>query len=142
MLSHFSLISHSTAAIAYGLLSLLIATRYLRRDIDRTLLLASLVTVLWAGSLVSQGLWGEPSFFIRYLLELLRDAAWITVLFALLRDSFRSANLVGRLRRVLAAATLILVTLLLGSGALEYFFGLNILDGKTKVVGQLSLIHI
>lgn len=139
MLSHFSLISHSTAAIAYGLLALLIATRYLRRDIDRSLLLASLVTVLWAGSLVSQGLWGEPSFFIRYMLELLRDAAWITVLFALLRDSFRSANLVGRLRRVLAAATLILVTMLLGSGVLEYFFGLSILDGKTKVVGQIAL---
>ena len=139
MLNNFSLISHSTAAIAFGLLSLLIATRYLRRDIDRSLLLAAVVTTLWAGSLVTQSLWGEPSFFIRYLLELLRDAAWITVLFALLRDSFRSANLVGRLRKVLAAATLILVALLLGSGVLEYFFGLSILDGKTKVVGQIAL---
>ena len=139
MLNNFSLISHSTAAIAFGLLSLLIATRYLRRDIDRSLLLAALVTVLWAGSLVTQDLWGEPGFFIRYMLELLRDAAWITVLFALLRDSFRSANLVGRLRRVLAAATLMLITVLLASGALEYFLGLSILDGKTKVVGQIAL---
>jgi len=139
MLNNFSLISHSTAAIAFGLLSLLIATRYLRRDIDRSLLLAALVSVLWAGSLVTQSLWGEPGFFIRYMLELLRDAAWITVLFALLRDSFRTANLVGRLRRVLAAATLALIALLLTSGALEYFLGLSILDGKTKVVGQIAL---
>lgn len=139
MLNNFSLISHSTAAIVFGLLSLLIATRYLRRDIDRSLLLAALVSVLWAGSLVTQNLWGEPGFFIRYMLELVRDAAWITVLFALLRDSFRSTNLEGRLRRVLAAATLMLITVLLASGALEYFLGLSILDGKTKVVGQIAL---
>ncbi len=139
MLDDFSLISHATAAIAYGLLAAVIATRYLRRDIDRSLLLASLVTMIWAGSLITQSLWGEPGFFIRYMLELLRDAAWITVLFALLRDSFRSANLVGRLRRILATATAGLVVLLLGSGLMEYAFGLTILDGKTKVVGQIAL---
>ncbi|MDK8464284.1 XrtA/PEP-CTERM system histidine kinase PrsK [Marinobacter sp. SS13-12] len=139
MLDDFSLISHATAAIAYGLLAAVIATRYLRRDIDRSLLLASLVTMIWAGSLITQSLWGEPGFFIRYMLELLRDAAWITVLFALLRDSFRSANLVGRLRRILATATVTLVVLLLGSGLMEYTFGLTILDGKTKVVGQIAL---
>lgn len=139
MLDDFSLISHATAAIAYGLLAAVIATRYLRRDIDRSLLLASLVTMIWAGSLITQSLWGEPGFFIRYMLELLRDAAWILVLFALLRDSFRSANLVGRLRRILATATVGLVVLLLGSGLMEYAFGLTILDGKTKVVGQIAL---
>ncbi|KPQ01384.1 XrtA/PEP-CTERM system histidine kinase PrsK [Marinobacter sp. HL-58] len=139
MLDDFSLISHSAAAIAYGLLALVIATRYLRRDIDRSLLLASVVTLIWAGSLIAQSLWGEPGFFIRYMLELLRDAAWITVLFALLRDSFRTSNLVGRLRRILATATVTLVVLLLGSGVLEFFFGLTILDGKTKVVGQIAL---
>ncbi|MDL0429694.1 PEP-CTERM system histidine kinase PrsK [Marinobacter sp. TBZ242] len=139
MLDDFSLISHSTAAIAYGLLTLLIATRYLRRDIDRTLLLASLVTLVWAGSLVTQSLWEEPGFFIRYLLELLRNAAWITVLFALLRDSFRTGSMVGRLRRVLATATVILIALLLSSGILEYAYELTLLDGKTKVVGQIAL---
>ncbi len=139
MLNDFSLISHSAAAIAYGLLALLIATRYLRRDTDRTLFLASVVTVIWTGSLIAQSLWGEPGFFIRYLLELLRDAAWITVLFALLRDSFRTANLVGSLRRILATATVSLVVLLLGSGILEYTFGFTILDGKTKVMGQIAV---
>ncbi|WP_372972004.1 XrtA/PEP-CTERM system histidine kinase PrsK, partial [Marinobacter sp.] len=139
MLDDFSLISHSVAAISYGLLGLLIATRYLRRDIDRSLFLAAIVTLIWSGSLVTQSLWGEPGFFIRYMLELLRDAAWITVLFALLRDSFRTGNLVGRVRRILATATILLVFLLLGFVVLEFFFGFTILDGKTKVVGQIAL---
>lgn len=139
MLSNFSLISHSTAAISFGLLGLLIASHYLRRDIDRVLLLASVVSVIWAGALVAQILWGQPSFFIRYLLELLRDAAWISLLFALLKNSFRATAIVGRLRRMLAIATVTLIIFLLVFGALEYTFGLDLLDGKTKVVGQIVL---
>lgn len=139
MLNDFSLISHSAAALSFALLALLVATRYLRRDVDRVLLLACLVSVLWAGALVSQSLWGQPSFFIRYLLELLRDAAWIALLFALLRDSFRTTNIVSRLRRMLGIATITLLVFLLGFGFLEYSFGLDLLNGKTKVVGQMAL---
>jgi putative PEP-CTERM system histidine kinase len=139
MLNDFSLISHSAAAIAYGMLGVAIATRYFQRGIDRSLVLASFVTMIWAGSLVTQSLWETPGFVIRYTLELLRDAAWIIVLFVLLQDSFRIANLVGRLRRVLATATVSLVVLLLGSGVMEYAFGFAILDGKTKVVGQIAI---
>ncbi|TGN41534.1 XrtA/PEP-CTERM system histidine kinase PrsK [Marinobacter confluentis] len=139
MLNDLSLISHATAAIAYALLAGLVATRYLRRDIDRSIFLAAIVSSIWAGSLVTQSLWQEPSFFIRYLLELLRDAAWVAVLFALLRDAFRTANLKGQLRRIMTGATLLLILVLLGSGALEYLSGLTILDGKTKVVGQIAL---
>ncbi|MDI9245560.1 XrtA/PEP-CTERM system histidine kinase PrsK [Marinobacter sp. CHS3-4] len=139
MLNDLSLISHATAAIAYALLAVLVATRYLRRDIDRSIFLAALVSVLWASSLVTQSLWQQPGFFVRYLLELLRDAAWVTVLFALLRDAFRSANLKGRMRRLMALATLILILSLLFSGALEYLLDATILDGKTKVIGQIAL---
>jgi putative PEP-CTERM system histidine kinase len=139
MLNDLSLISYATAAIAYALLAGLVATRYLRRDIDRSIFLAAIVSTIWAGSLVTQSLWNEPSFFVRYLLELLRDAAWVTVLFALLRDAFRKANLKGQMRRIMATATLLLVIVLLGSGALEFIFDITILDGKTKVVGQIAL---
>ncbi|MDX1598818.1 MAG: PEP-CTERM system histidine kinase PrsK [Marinobacter sp.] len=139
MLNDLSLISHSAAAISFGLLGLLIASHYLRRDIDRVLLLASLVSVIWAGALVAQVLWGQPSFFVRYILELLRDAAWITLLFALLRSSFRATAIVGRLRRMLAVATIGLLAFLLVFGVLEYTFGLDLLNGKTKVVGQIAL---
>lgn len=139
MLNNLSLISHSAAAISFGLLGMLIASRYLRRDIDRVLLVAAFVSVIWAGALVTQNLWGQPSFFIRYFLELLRDAAWIVLLFALLRSSFRATAIVGRLRRMLAIATVALILFLLTFGALEYTFGLDLLNGKTKVVGQIAL---
>lgn len=139
MLTDFSLISHSAAAISFALLSVLIATKYLRRNVDRTLFLAAVVSVIWTTSLVTQTLWGHPEFFIRYLLELLRDAAWIAVLFTLLRDSARAGSLVSRIRTLLGTTTLVLLVLLLGSGTLEYVFGLDILDGKTKVVGQIAL---
>jgi putative PEP-CTERM system histidine kinase len=139
MLNDLGLISYATAAIAYALLAGLVATRYLRRDIDRSIFLASLVSALWATSLVTQALWQQPGFFARYLLELLRDAALITVLFALLRDAFRSGNIKGRLRRIMATATLVLILALLGSGALEYALGTTLLDGKTKVLGQIAL---
>lgn len=139
MLNDFSFISHSVAALAFALLGLLVSSRYLRRDVDRVLLLACVVSVTWAVALAAQSLWGQPSFFVRYLLELLRDGAWITLLFALLRDSFRSTPIVGRLRRMLGAATITLLLLLLGFGVLEYTFDLDLLNGKTKVVGQMAL---
>ena len=139
MFNDLSLISYATAAIAYALLAALVGTRYLRRDIDRSILLAAIVSTIWATSLVTQSLWEQPGFFIRYLLELLRDAAWVVVLFALLRDAFRTANIKGGLRRTMVAATLVLIIALIGCGALEYFLNISILAGKTKVVGQIAL---
>ena len=139
MLNDLSLISHATAAIAYALLAGLVATRYLRRDIDRSIFLAALVSVIWATSMITQTVWQQPNFVVRYLLELLRDAAWVVVLFALLRDAFRTANIKGGLRRTMTAATLILIIALLGAGTLEYILETTILGGKTKVVGQIAL---
>jgi putative PEP-CTERM system histidine kinase len=116
-----------------------VATRYLRRDIDRSIFLAALVSVIWASSMITQTLWQQPNFLVRYLLELLRDAAWVVVLFALLRDAFRSSNIKGGLRRIMTAATLILIVALLGAGTLEYALDITLLGGKTKVVGQIAL---
>lgn len=138
-LNDFSVLSHSAAALTFGLLAILIATRYLRRDVDRALFLAATVTTLWASALVSQSLWGFPGFFTRYLLELLRDAAWITLLFAMLRDAFRRGSLTGQLKRVLGAATIVLLVVLATFGLLEYLFGFSILSGKTKLLGQIAL---
>jgi putative PEP-CTERM system histidine kinase len=139
MLNDLSLISHATAAIAYALLAGLVATRYLRRDIDRSIFLAALVSVIWATSMITQTVWQQPNFVVRYLLELLRDAAWVVVLFALLRDAFRTANVKGGLRRIMTAATLILIITLLGAAILEYTLDTTLMGGKTKVVGQMAL---
>ncbi|WP_152206743.1 XrtA/PEP-CTERM system histidine kinase PrsK [Marinobacter changyiensis] len=139
MVTDFSLISHSGAALAFLLLAILIATRYLRRDTDQALFLAAVASLLWASSLVAQTLWSQPPFFYRYLLELLRDAAWIAVLFALIRDGSRNGELALKIRSVLGSATVILLLSLLSVTALEYLLDWNILDGKTKVIGQIAL---
>ena len=139
MLNDFSVISHSAAAITFGLLSILVATRYLRRDVDRALFLAALITTLWASALLTQSVWGHPGFFIRYLLELLRDAGWITLLFAMLRDAFRQGSLTVQLKQVLGVSTIALLVMLLGFGALEFALGWDILNGKTKLLGQIAL---
>lgn len=139
MVAELNLVSHASAALAFGLLGLLIATRYLRRDVDRAMLLASGASLLWALSLVTQSLWGQPGFIARYLLELLRDGAWIAVLLTLLRDSAHDGNVVTSIRRLLGAAALAVLTLLLGCGILEYLLDLAVLSGKTKVVGQIAL---
>ncbi len=139
MLSDFSVISHVAAALTFGLLSVLVATRYVRRDVDRALFLAAIVTTLWSSALISQSLWGFPSFFIRYLLELLRYSAWILLLFAMLRTSFNQGSLTGQLKHILGISTVALLVLLAGFGMLEYVFGVSILSGKTRLLGQIAL---
>ncbi|WP_336366647.1 XrtA/PEP-CTERM system histidine kinase PrsK [Marinobacter sp. C2H3] len=139
MLSDFSLISHGAAALAYALLATLVATRYLRRDSDRALLLATLVSALWAAAMMAQSLWALPGFTIRYLLELLRDATWIVLLLALFRDISRQAGGYQRLRSRLGLATLAIIGVLVLCSLIEYVFNWPILSGKAKVLGQIAL---
>lgn len=139
MLSDLSLISHSSAAIAFGFLTTLVATRYLRRDVDRALFAAALITTIWAGALVTQSLWGVPGFIPRYIIELLRDGAWVALLFALLRNASRQGTLHGRMKRILGAAIFTLIFALLAFGILEFMFGWEVLNGKTRVLGQIAL---
>ncbi|MDO6824561.1 XrtA/PEP-CTERM system histidine kinase PrsK [Marinobacter sp. 1_MG-2023] len=139
MLPDLSVISHGAAAVVFAILALLVGTRYLRRDIDRALFVAALVTTLWASALVTQSIWGEPAFFIRYLLELLRDTAWILLLFAMLRDTFRLGRLSGQVKKFLGIATITVLITLLALGSLEFIFGLALVDGKTKLIGQIAL---
>ncbi|MBE0487212.1 XrtA/PEP-CTERM system histidine kinase PrsK [Marinobacter sp.] len=139
MLRDLSVISHGAAAAVFAVLSVMIATRYLRRDIDRALFLASLVTTFWAATLVAQGIWGQPGFFVRYLLELLRDTAWVLLLFAMLRDSYRHSKLTSQLKKVLGVSIFGLLITLLTLGSLEFIFDLALLNGKTKVIGQIAL---
>lgn len=139
MVMNISLISHAASALAFLLLAILIGTRYLRRDTDRALMLASVVSVLWASSLVAQSLLNQPPFFIRYLIELLRDASWIAVLFALVRDASRTTEISGRIRDILGITSVLLVLGLLVSGLLEFSFGWELLNGKTKLMGQIAL---
>ncbi|MBN7768891.1 PEP-CTERM system histidine kinase PrsK [Marinobacter daepoensis] len=139
MFRDLSVISHGAAAAVFAVLAVLVATRYLRRDIDRALFLAATVTTLWASVMVAQSLWGQPGFFIRYLLELLRDTAWILLLFAMLRDGFRQGRFTSQVKMVLGASTAILIVTLLALGTLEFALEIDLVSGKTKVIGQIAL---
>lgn len=139
MFNEFGIISHSAATLAFLLLGGLILTRYLRRTSDRMLLLSAALSTLWASSLVSQQLWGEPSFITRYLLELLRDAGWVMVLLALLRSADRQILAAGRTRRLLGFLTFSVIFVLFTLAALESLLSFPLVSGKLKLVGQIAL---
>ncbi len=139
MFNEFGLISHSAAALAFMLLGGLIVTRYMRRTSDRVLLLSTVLSLLWAGSLVSQELSGEPSFVVRYLLELVRDAGWVMVLLTLMRSADRQPAGAGSIRRKLGFATFAVIFSLFTLAALEYLLNIPLVSGKLKIVGQIAL---
>ena len=139
MFSNMDVLSYSLASITFGLLTILVAARYLRRGVDRALALASTISAIWALSLVSQSLWGYPGFNLRYLIELLRDAAWIYLLFALLKDGFKENRFTGKVKQILGASAGVLLFVLLGIGLVENFTDLDLAGGKIKLLGQIGL---
>lgn len=139
MFRDLGVISHGAAAICFLLLAIIVGTRYLRRNVDRALFLAAIISFIWAAALVTQSLFGEPDFLVRYLLELLRDASWLLLLFAILRDSFRSFGLSTRARSMIAIGGGILIIGLMIVGVLEYVLELELVSGKAKILGQIGL---
>ncbi|SNC74374.1 putative PEP-CTERM system histidine kinase [Marinobacter sp. es.048] len=139
MFRDLGVISHGAAAICFALLAIVVGTRYLRRNVDRALFLATIISFLWAAALVTQSLFGQPDFLIRYLLELLRDASWLLLLFAILRDSFKSSGISNRVRSMIAVAACVLIIGLMVFALLEYVLGLELFSGKAKILGQIGL---
>lgn len=139
MFNDFNALNHAVAFITYGLLAILIASRYMRRYSDRALFFAALFSALWAAALVTQSLWGFPDFAVRYLLELLRDGAWIALIFTLLDSALPSDGSALKIKKILAGSIIGLIVVLLLVSAAEYFGIDHILSGKTKIVGQLAL---
>ncbi|TDT41413.1 signal transduction histidine kinase [Halospina denitrificans] len=135
----FGVVSHLSAAVVYGLLAGFTASRYLRRYTDRAVLLASLLTTLWALIVVAQNLWGWPSFTVRYLTELTRNAAWILVLFALVRDA-REGAMISRRMVFFTAGTFIMILSLLAVAAVVGHIGSrNLLSARASLFGQLAI---
>ncbi|WP_417566807.1 XrtA/PEP-CTERM system histidine kinase PrsK [Marinobacter sp.] len=139
MFSNMDVLSYSLAAITFGLLGILVAARYLRRGVDRALALAAFVSAFWALTIVSQSLWGHPGFNIRYLTELVRDAAWIYLLIVLLKDGLRETKLTGKVKKILGASAIILLVLLISSSVIEHFGSVELSTGKVKLLGQIGL---
>lgn len=139
MLRDPAIISYGTAAALYGVLAVLVAIRYLRRNIDRALFLAAIATCVWSTTLVAQALFGQPGFLARYLVELLRDSAWVVLLFAILQAVLRRGELTGSLKKGLGIAAAVLVTSLTALGVVEFLFPVELIAGKPRIIGQLAL---
>lgn len=139
MTFNFGLLSHATSALTFLLLAVLIARRYLRRDSDRLLFVASSISAIWSFALALQSFSGHPPFLARLLLELARDASWIALLFLLIKNS-KGANdtsrkLIRRTAFAVASILLALITCLL----LEYFLAIQLFGGRTKLIGLIAL---
>ncbi len=135
----FGVVSHLAAAIVYALLAGFTFRRYLRRNTDRAVFIAASLTVLWSILIALQGIWGWPDFAIRYLAELARDAAWILVLFALIRDSREGVPVPARLKWLVLGALAILLALLIGTTLTQYFTSAKLLSTRAALFGQLAL---
>jgi hypothetical protein len=137
-LLEFGVVSHLSAAVVYGLLAGFTATRYLRRNSDRAVLLASILTTLWALIVVAQNLWGWPDFTIRYLTELTRNGAWILVLFALVRDAREGAMISRRMVIFTAGAFTMILSLLALAALVGRFSGGSMISARSALFGQLA----
>jgi putative PEP-CTERM system histidine kinase len=139
MLRDPGIISYGSAAALYAVLAVLVASRYLRRNTDRALFLAAIISSLWGATVVAQSLSGHPGFLVRYLVELLRDSVWILLLFAILRNAVSQGRLADQLKKGLGIVATGLVVSLATLGAVELLFSVELLTGKTRVIGQLAL---
>ena len=135
----FGVVSHLAAAIVYALLAGFTFRRYLRRSTDRAVFIAASLTVLWALLVAFQGIWEWPNFTIRYLAELARDAAWILVLFALIRDAREGVPVPRRLKWLILGALSILMAFLISTVLIQFFSAATLLSTRAALFGQLAL---
>lgn len=125
-------IGYVFSAICFLALILFSIGGWKRRVSGRMLLIASIVSLLWSSSIVSQAAWGFPDFAFRYLIEVLRNAAWLLLLLRML--GIDSLHL-----RQTPSSTLSLLTyscgFLISLQILLFFTDVNLLNAyKSKLV--------
>jgi len=135
----FSTVSHSLGFIAYLLLALFIANRFLRRDADRSLLVAAIATSAWLAVLSAQSMGMDIPFYIRYTFELIRNAAWFDVLYALLGISFFPKHRLGKDRFYITFSVLVLLALMLIITLMQGISGEQFVSGYTILILQVSV---
>ena len=135
----FSTISHSLGSVAYLLLAFYIAYRFLRRETDKSLLIAAIATCIWLGILTSQSLGIDIPFHIRYTFELVRNAAWFDVLYTLLGISFIPNRKRGKEHFYITLSVLVLLILMLSTTLLQGLFGQPIISNYTLLLLQVAV---
>lgn len=140
-------LSFAFATIAFLLLGLLLLTG--QRDIlsKQMLVLASLASAIWAGSVTYQAAYGGLINFT-LLLELLRALAWFSFLLVMLRTAYMQTDVVSRKFKitiigisVFIFGLMLLVTYRLSGGSLfEVIAGNDVLAGHLMIsVGGLVI---
>ncbi|TVP58667.1 MAG: PEP-CTERM system histidine kinase PrsK [Halomonadaceae bacterium] len=135
----FGVVSHLTAALVYIMLAGMTARHYLRRNTDRALFAAALLSTLWSLLLVAQQLSGWPSFTFRFLAELIRDGAWVLVLLALIMDSRQGEHTAARLKWLLGGTIGLILLLLAVATLTQHLADITVLDSRAVLLGQLTI---
>ena len=136
---NFLIVSNSIGFIAFLLLAIFISTKHLRRAVDRSLLLAALASSAWMTILIAQGLGVDVPFYVRYTFELIRNAAWFDVLYALLGVSFIPSRNQGQDRFYLSAAILTLLATIIFITLTQGISGSQWVSGYTILLLQVTL---
>ncbi|UZE94374.1 XrtA/PEP-CTERM system histidine kinase PrsK [Alkalimarinus alittae] len=135
----FGTLSHAVGFGIYFLVSAYIAKRYLRRNTDRSLFIATLMTCLWLGVLAYQSHFNSPPFYIRYSIEIVRNAAWFGVLYALLGIKFVPNSNIEKSRRFLSLSSMVTLLIMLVAVLIEGIASVEIVSGKVLLGGQIAL---
>lgn len=135
----FSTISHGIGSLSFLLLAIFIANKRLRRHTDRTLLVASIATAIWMMVMVAQSLQADIPFYVRYTMELIRNAAWFDVLYALLGISFFPRRNSNPEHFYLTSCVLLLLGLMLSITLFQGISEIQVISGQVMLILQLAV---
>lgn len=136
---NFSTISHSVGAVSFILLAIFITNRHLRRQTDHSLLVAAIATSIWMLVMIGQSLGVEIPFYIRYTLELVRNAAWFDVIYALLGISFFPKRVLGKDHIYLTSSVLVLLAFMLSLTLFQGISGIQLVSVQIILILQLAI---
>ena len=109
------------------------------RQTDRALLVSAIASTLWLSVMIGQSLGYDIPFYIRYTLELVRNAAWFDVLYAMLGTSFFPKRELGRDRFYLTSSIFLLLSLMLSITLFQGLTGSQIVSTQILLILQLSI---
>ena len=135
----FALISNISGCISFTLLGVYLLIRGTPRLIDRSLLLASLLTAVWLGVLVIQNFGANISYYLRYAIEIMRTASWFSVIYTLLGIGFLPSPKLGWNKFFTTILVIVLLAVLLGVSLVQGFSDLSLMAGSDLLVIHVSL---
>ncbi len=137
MTLNFGAISHGIAALVYVVIAAFILRSYFRRNTDWALLAAMLASALWLGILALQSWQGVPSFHVRFGAEILRNGAWLALLFMLLGIGSKQHIRVNKQHFRLALVSYSLLFIMLSASVAEALWNISVISGKQLLIAQI-----